>query len=79
MSDHQVVSRCRACVAAVIGLALLAASERAPRADESWPVQLTDIAAQAGLSSPSIYGGLDRKRQLLAAEGCGPRAPELPL
>ena len=24
-------------------------------------------------------GGLDRKRQLLAAEGCGPTAPELPL
>lgn len=24
-------------------------------------------------------GGLDRKRQLLAAEGCGPKSPELPL
>ncbi|HET9813998.1 MAG TPA: methylated-DNA--[protein]-cysteine S-methyltransferase, partial [Sphingomicrobium sp.] len=24
-------------------------------------------------------GGLDRKRKLLAAEGCGERSPELPL
>ena len=71
MNDHRVVSRCRACVAAVIGLVLLAAFVSAPRADESWPVQLTDIAAQAGLTSPSIYGGVDRKRFIIETNGAG--------
>jgi hypothetical protein len=33
--------------------------------------RFTDIAAQAGLRSPTIYGGLDHKEYLLETIGCG--------
>src|ERR1700733_9220421 len=31
----------------------------------------TDVAASAGLVSPVIYGGVDRKDFILEADGCG--------
>lgn len=31
----------------------------------------TDIAAQAGLVHPSIYGGIERKRYIIETNGCG--------
>jgi enediyne biosynthesis protein E4 len=40
-------------------------------ADDSWPVRFTDIAATAGLTHPSIYGGLERKRFIIETNGAG--------
>ena len=37
----------------------------------SWPVRFTDVAERAGLTHPSVYGGLDRKRFILETNGCG--------
>jgi enediyne biosynthesis protein E4 len=42
-----------------------------PVADEPWPVRLTDIAERAGLTYPSIYGGVDRKRFIIETNGAG--------
>ena len=39
--------------------------------DVSWPVRFTDVAESAGLTHPTIYGGLDRKRFILETNGCG--------
>src|SRR3989441_8010038 len=36
-----------------------------------FPVTFTDTAGTAGLSSPSIYGGVDRKRYIIETNGCG--------
>jgi hypothetical protein len=37
----------------------------------SWPVTLVDVAAQAGLKEPSIYGGEKRKRFIIETNGAG--------
>jgi hypothetical protein len=55
-------------------LALLgAAVAAAVPAGESvpWSVTFTDVAAQAGLVHPSIYGGVDSKRFIIETNGCG--------
>jgi enediyne biosynthesis protein E4 len=39
--------------------------------DSSWPVRFTDVAESAGLTHPSVYGGVDRKRFILETNGCG--------
>src|ERR1700751_2745226 len=31
----------------------------------------TDVAAQAGLTNPVIYGGLDQKKYIIETVGCG--------
>src|ERR1700674_2607722 len=36
-----------------------------------FPVTFTDIAGAAGLSTPTIYGGVDRKRYIIETNGCG--------
>ena len=36
-----------------------------------WPVTFTDVAAEAGLVHPSIYGGIDRKRFIIETNGSG--------
>ena len=36
-----------------------------------WPVTFTDVAAEAGLVHPSMYGGLDRKRFIIETNGSG--------
>ena len=33
--------------------------------------KFTDIAAAAGLRAPTIYGGIDRKQQIIETTGCG--------
>ena len=38
---------------------------------ERWPVTFTDIARQAGLRHPSIYGGLETKRFIIETNGSG--------
>jgi enediyne biosynthesis protein E4 len=40
-------------------------------AEQSWPVRLIDIAASAGLTHPSMYGGVDRKRFIIETNGAG--------
>jgi hypothetical protein len=32
---------------------------------------VTDIAAQAGLTHASVYGGVDSKRYIIETNGCG--------
>jgi hypothetical protein len=60
---------CGLCVcAAAIAVATIAAGQST---DPSWPVRFTDVAERAGLTHPSIYGGLDRKRFILETNGCG--------
>src|SRR5882762_9486808 len=36
-----------------------------------FPVTFTDIAGAAGLSTPTIYGGIDHKRYIIETNGCG--------
>jgi len=71
MNDDRPRSCARAFAVISCALALLAGLVAAPRAEESWPVQLTDIAGQAGLAHPSIYGGVDRKRFIIETNGAG--------
>ena len=41
-----------------------------PGADD-WQVSFVDVAQQAGLRAPSIYGGVDRKRFIIETNGAG--------
>src|SRR5262245_60057095 len=50
---------------------LLLLTPRVPVPAEPWAVAFTDIAAQAGLTSPSIYGGVERKRFIVETNGAG--------
>jgi hypothetical protein len=52
--------------AAVAALAATAGLPSAP-----WTVALVDVAEQAGLRSPSIYGGVDQKRFIIETNGAG--------
>ena len=36
-----------------------------------WPVRFTDVAEQAGLTHPSVYGESERKRFIIETNGCG--------
>ena len=56
---------------AVSVCAMAIATIAAGQSDTSWPVRFTDVAERAGLTHPSIYGGLDRKRFILETNGCG--------
>ena len=40
-------------------------------AANDFPVTFTDVAGAAGLSTPTIYGGIDRKRYIIETNGCG--------
>ena len=42
-----------------------------PREPASWPVRFTDVAKNAGLVHPSMYGGIDRKRLIIETNGAG--------
>jgi enediyne biosynthesis protein E4 len=43
----------------------------APDASSPWPVTFRDIASEAGLKRPTIYGDVDRKRFIIETNGCG--------
>jgi enediyne biosynthesis protein E4 len=61
-------------VLAVFGgaAALFGAAHAAPGTSPApWPVSLVDVAARAGLTHPSIYGGIDRKRFIIETNGAG--------
>ena len=53
----------------VSALLLTFGSQGAP--SSRWPVTFTDVAAEAGLVHPSMYGGLDRKRFIIETNGSG--------
>jgi hypothetical protein len=57
-------------VAAAVALAL-GGWEAGARNVAPWPVQFVDVAASAGLTHPSIYGGLERKRFIIETNGAG--------
>jgi hypothetical protein len=40
-------------------------------ADAPWEVSIVDVAARAGLTRPSVYGGLERKRFIIETNGAG--------
>ena len=42
-----------------------------PPSGKPFNAHFVDVAAAAGLHSPVIYGGLDRKKYILEANGCG--------
>ena len=50
--------------------ALLTVS-RAQTPEAPWPVRFSDVAQQAGLTHPSVYGETDRKRFIIETNGCG--------
>src|SRR5215469_11783061 len=35
------------------------------------PVQFVDVAQHAGLTDPNVWGGIDHKRSIIEAKGCG--------
>ncbi|MET0555215.1 MAG: VCBS repeat-containing protein, partial [Vicinamibacteria bacterium] len=50
---------------------LLAAQAAAGAVAPGWPVTFTDVAARAGLTHASVYGGADRKRFIIETNGAG--------
>jgi enediyne biosynthesis protein E4 len=44
---------------------------RGKRSGLPFDAKFTDVAQQAGLTAPSIYGSIDTKRHILEAVGCG--------
>ena len=65
MSDARLFAVLCACCAADCTLSAT------PGHRDAWPVTFTDIAEQAGLRHPSIYGGVETKRFILETNGCG--------
>ena len=51
-------------------LPALAAPSRGRLGNQS-PIVFTDVAAQAGLSAPIVYGGVERKKYIIETNGCG--------
>ncbi len=45
--------------------------KRGKRSGLPFDAKFTDVAQQAGLTAPSIYGSVDTKRHILEAVGCG--------
>jgi hypothetical protein len=43
----------------------------APAPEAPWPVALVDVAARAGLTQTSVYGGLVKKRFIIETNGAG--------
>jgi hypothetical protein len=50
---------------------LVAGALVAAAAGSDWRVRLVDVAAEAGLTQPSVYGGLERKRFIIETNGAG--------
>ena len=46
-------------------------SAPAPAAPLTSPVQFVDIAREAGLTLPNVWGGVDHKRYIIEAKGSG--------
>jgi hypothetical protein len=48
----------------------LDAANEAPTTNPS-PVQFVDVAHEAGLNTPNVWGGVDHKRYIIEAKGSG--------
>ncbi|MEZ5397481.1 MAG: CRTAC1 family protein [Bryobacterales bacterium] len=46
-------------------------ARRAPPSGKPWPARFVDVAAQAGLRDPVIFGGVERKSYIIETAGCG--------
>jgi hypothetical protein len=51
------------------GIVLAAQGRGAPPGE--WPVTFVDVASEAGLTTPSTYGGVSRKRFIIETNGAG--------
>ena len=60
-------------IALLCGLSMVWAAAPTPAAPDAsaWPVSLVDVAASAGLTAPTVYGGVDRKRFIIETNGAG--------
>jgi hypothetical protein len=61
------MKRLAACACCAVVLTVL----RAQTPAAPWPVRFSDVAEQAGLTHPSVYGEADRKRFIIETNGCG--------
>ncbi len=52
-------------------LLTLVLSGQTPRTGDASFTTFTDVAAKAGLTETTIYGGIDRTRYIIEANGCG--------
>jgi enediyne biosynthesis protein E4 len=65
-----VIGRCPQIVLAALPIAAAALSLAAAPPSQ-WPVTLVDVAAAAGLTRPSVYGGVEKKRFIIETNGAG--------
>ena len=62
----------RFAAAAIVALfATLFHFDSGDAAAPAWPVTFTDVAREAGLTRPTTYGGVDRKRFIIETNGSG--------
>jgi hypothetical protein len=55
----------------LVPLAMAAATGAVTATGDDWPVRLVDVASEAGLTAPSIYGGVESKRFIIETNGAG--------
>jgi enediyne biosynthesis protein E4 len=65
------VFRVGAIVAVLVGLFTIAAGSHQLASPSASPISFIDIAKEAGLVHPTVYGGVDRKRFILETNGSG--------
>jgi enediyne biosynthesis protein E4 len=65
-----VIGRCPQIMLAALPIAAAALSLAAAPPSQ-WPVTLVDVAAAAGLTRPSVYGGVEKKRFIIETNGAG--------
>src|SRR5262245_26685164 len=51
--------------------ALVLAFQDGASTPATWPVKFTDVAAKAGLTHATVYGGVDKKRFIIETNGAG--------
>jgi len=62
----------RTCVPLMVFLILVVVVSGQPaRTSDSAFTTFTDVATKAGLTQPTVYGGIDRKRYIIETNGCG--------
>ena len=61
----------RICLSPIELLALTLTGQAARKTSEVPFTTFTDVAAKAGLTEATVYGGIDRKRYIIEANGCG--------
>ena len=64
-------SAVRSAVEVSCALTLVLSQLAPPPVDDAWPVQFHDVADRAGLHTPSVYGGVERKRFIIETNGAG--------